>query len=87
MQLCEVYWSRVPDFDSLPTWKNPDGKVIRRISFDVKMISNGVTLDFEIIYNSQVMASKNFGIDYTGCGSTMNQSLGDYDSSEDSEKD
>ncbi|OPB43006.1 hypothetical protein A0O28_0086420 [Trichoderma guizhouense] len=58
-----------------------------RVDFDVKMISNGVTLDFEIIYNGQVMASKNFGIDYTGCGSTMNQSEGDYKSEEDSEDD
>lgn len=63
------------------------GQVIRRVSFDVKMISNGVTLDFEIIYNNQVMASKNFGIDHTGCGSTVNQSRGDDDSSEDSGED
>ncbi|KAL7909220.1 hypothetical protein GGI35DRAFT_493223 [Trichoderma velutinum] len=85
-QLCEVYWSSVPDFYSLPTWTNSEKDVIRRVSFDVKMMSNGVTLDFEIIYNNQVMASKNFAIDYTSCGSTVNQSLGDYDSNEESEK-
>ncbi|PTB58747.1 hypothetical protein M431DRAFT_490370 [Trichoderma harzianum CBS 226.95] len=86
-QLCELYWSSVPDFDTLPTWINRIGKVIRRVSFDVKMISNGVTLDFEIIYNGQVMASKNFGIDYTGCGSTVNQARGGNDSDEDSKDD
>ncbi|KAJ4861040.1 hypothetical protein T069G_06028 [Trichoderma breve] len=86
-QLCELYCSSVPDFYTLPTWINRIGKVIRRVSFDVKMISNGVTLDFEIIYNGQVMASKNFGIDYTGCGSTVNQSREDYKSEEDSEDD
>ncbi|KAK4079303.1 hypothetical protein Trihar35433_408 [Trichoderma harzianum] len=86
-QLCELYWSSVPDFDTLPTWVNRIGQVIRRISFDVKMISNGVTLDFEIIYNGQVMASKNFGIDYTGCGSTVNQARGGNDSDEDSKDD
>ncbi|KKP07552.1 hypothetical protein THAR02_00348 [Trichoderma harzianum] len=86
-QLCELYWSSVPDFDTLPTWVNRIGQVIRRVSFDVKMISNGVTLEFEIIYNGQVMASKNFGIDYTGCGSTVNQARGDYGSDEDSKDD
>ncbi|KAL6828349.1 HSP70 family [Trichoderma camerunense] len=71
-RLCDVRWSTVPDFDSLPTWTNAIGQVIRRINFDVKMTSNGVTLDFEIVYKNQVMASKKIGMDYTRCGSTVN---------------
>ncbi|KAL7950824.1 HSP70 family [Trichoderma barbatum] len=59
------------------------GQVIRRISYDVKMTSNGVTLDFEVIYNNQVVASKKIGIDYGRCGSTLNQSLGDPNSDSD----
>ncbi|UKZ77425.1 hypothetical protein TrVFT333_005146 [Trichoderma virens FT-333] len=86
-KLCDVRWSSVPDFDSLPTWINPIGDVIRRIDYDVKMTSNGVTLDFEIIYNNQVMASKKIGIDYGRCGSTVNQALGASDSDEGSGED
>ncbi|KAK4078719.1 uncharacterized protein Triagg1_3050 [Trichoderma aggressivum f. europaeum] len=81
-QLCSVRWERVPNFYSLPTRRNSKGRVIRYIEYDVKMTSNGVTLDFEIVCNDQVMASTNFCIDYTGCGSTVNQ--GDDDSTEDS---
>ncbi|EHK15660.1 uncharacterized protein TRIVIDRAFT_228686 [Trichoderma virens Gv29-8] len=86
-ELCDVRWSSVPDFDSLPTWINPIGDVIRRVNYDVKMTSNGVTLDFEIIYNNQVMASKKIGIDYGRCGSTVNQALGASGSDEDSGED
>ncbi|KAL6788339.1 hypothetical protein J3E68DRAFT_444939 [Trichoderma sp. SZMC 28012] len=86
-RLCDIRWSSVPDFDSLPTWTNPVGRVFRRMSYDVKMTSNGVTLDFEIIYNNQVMASKKIGIDYTRCGSTVNQSSEDSDKDKDSDSD
>lgn len=67
-ELYELQWSTVPDFNSLPTWKNPLGKTIRQIDFEIKMISNGVTLDFEIIYEGEVLASKNIKIDYGHCG-------------------
>ncbi|QYS98211.1 hypothetical protein H0G86_005401 [Trichoderma simmonsii] len=80
-RLCKVRWSSVPDFNSLPTWINPIGKVVRRINYDVKMKSNGVTLDFEVMYKNRVMASKKIGIDYTCCGSAVNQF---HDSDEDS---
>jgi hypothetical protein len=67
-ELYELPWSTVPDFYSLPTWANPKGQIFRRISYDMKMISNGVTLDFEIVYNGRVVSSKNIGIDYGHCG-------------------
>lgn len=66
-ELYELAWSTVPDFYSLPTWINPKGETIRRISYDIKMESNGVTLDFEVIYKGQVVASKNLGIDDGHC--------------------
>lgn len=34
----------------------------------MKMISNGVTLDFEIVYKGRVVSSKNIGIDHGHCG-------------------
>ncbi|KAL7936286.1 HSP70 family [Trichoderma chlorosporum] len=70
-KLCKVRWSIVPDFNSLPIWVNPIGVTYRRISFDIKMTSNGVTLDFEIIHNNQVVVSKKIGIDYDRSGSTV----------------
>ncbi|KAK1250374.1 hypothetical protein MKX08_010377 [Trichoderma sp. CBMAI-0020] len=67
-KLYSLHWSTVPKFNKLTTWVNSDGRTIRRFCFDTKMISNGVTLDFEIIYKGQVVASKNIGIDYGHCG-------------------
>lgn len=67
-KLYSLQWSTVPKFNKLATWVNSKGRTIRRFCFDTNMTSNGVTLDFEIIYKGQVVASKNIGIDYGHCG-------------------
>ncbi|PON21805.1 hypothetical protein TGAM01_v209392 [Trichoderma gamsii] len=67
-KLYNLHWSTVPKFSKLTTWVNSKGRTIRRFCFDTKMTSNGVTLDFEIVYKGQVVASKNIGIDYGHCG-------------------
>ncbi|KAL7973792.1 hypothetical protein HDV63DRAFT_413813 [Trichoderma sp. SZMC 28014] len=67
-KLCKLHWSTVPQFNKLTTWVNAKGRRIRRFCYDINMTSNGVTLDFEIIYKGQVVASKNIGIDYGHCG-------------------
>lgn len=79
-KLCSVHWSKVPDFYSLPTWRNPKGRVIRRLSFDLKMTSNGVTLDFEIVYKGQIMGSQKIGIDHS-----VKKSVEDSDRDDDAE--
>ncbi|KAM0256664.1 hypothetical protein ACHAQJ_004818 [Trichoderma viride] len=70
-ELYKLHWSSVPDFHSLPTWINPKGQTIRRICFSIRMTSNGVTLDFEVLYGNKVMASKKIGIDYGHCGAPV----------------
>ncbi|EHK40875.1 uncharacterized protein TrAtP1_004241 [Trichoderma atroviride] len=67
-KLCRLQWSTVPEFNRLPTWVNSKGRTIRQFCFDTNMTSNGVTLDFEIIYKGQSVASKNIDIDYGHCG-------------------
>ncbi|KAL7927677.1 hypothetical protein ACQKWADRAFT_325165 [Trichoderma austrokoningii] len=66
--LYNLHWSKVPNFKELSTWVNPKGRTVRRFCYDVEMTSNGVTLDFEIKYNRQIVASKDIGIDYGHCG-------------------
>lgn len=67
-KLYNLHWTTVPKFNQLTTWVNSKGRTIRRFCFDTRMTSNGVTLDFEIVYKGQVVASKNIGIDYGHCG-------------------
>ncbi|PTB81529.1 hypothetical protein M440DRAFT_1427388 [Trichoderma longibrachiatum ATCC 18648] len=67
-ELCQIHWSRVPNFDQLPLWKNSKGQRVRRLSYVIKMTSNGVSLDFEISHEGKVVAAKNVVVDYSESG-------------------
>jgi hypothetical protein len=67
-ELCQVRWARVPDYDSLPSWKNSKGTRLKRLSYIIKMTSNGVSLDFEISHEGRIVASKNVVVDYSESG-------------------
>lgn len=41
-----------------------DNPYVKRLDYEVKMISNGVSLDFDILYEDKVVASKNFAVEY-----------------------
>jgi hypothetical protein len=67
-ELCQVRWSRVPEYEDLPTWKNNKGCIIRKLVYVIKMTSNGVSLDFEISHEDKIVASKNVAVDYSESG-------------------
>ncbi|KAK5990391.1 hypothetical protein PT974_08659 [Cladobotryum mycophilum] len=62
--LCRVRWSKVLEFDKLPSWTNDKGETYRTIDFDIRMIANGVSLDFEIFHDGQVVAAKNVAVEF-----------------------
>lgn len=70
-RLCMIRWSKVPPFDSLPTWENKKHKVFRHICYEVKMVSDGVSLDFQIFYEGSMVASKNVDVDFTDSGTAF----------------
>ncbi|PTB46849.1 hypothetical protein M441DRAFT_445543 [Trichoderma asperellum CBS 433.97] len=75
-ELCQLRWSRIPKFDDLPTWTNNKGRIIRRLSYVIKMTSNGVSLDFEISHDDRIVASKNVAADYSESGTAAHRHAG-----------
>ncbi|KAK4079305.1 hypothetical protein Trihar35433_410 [Trichoderma harzianum] len=69
-ELCQVRWSSVPKYEELPSWKNSKGRLLKRLTYTIKMTSNGVSLDFEISHKGKVVASKNVAVDYRESGTT-----------------
>ena len=64
--LCKVKWSKIPNFDQLPTWSNNNGDVFRHVAYDVQMAYNGISFEFSIQYDGEQVASRNVDIDFTG---------------------
>lgn len=69
--LCMIRWSKVPDFDKLPVWKNKRGKMVRQVCYDLRMVPDGASLDFQIFHEGTMMASRNVNIDFTGSGTAF----------------
>ncbi|PNY28423.1 Uncharacterized protein TCAP_01645 [Tolypocladium capitatum] len=67
-RLCMIRWSKVPAFDSLPTWQNGKRKVFRHVCYEVRMVTDGASLDFQIFYEGNMVAAKNVDVDFTGSG-------------------
>ncbi|PHH86733.1 hypothetical protein CDD83_9820 [Cordyceps sp. RAO-2017] len=68
--LCTIRWSKIPPFSSLPVWTNAEGKEIRQVCYEVRMVPDGATLDFVIFYDGAMVASKNVDIDCTPRGAS-----------------
>lgn len=62
--LCTITWFRVPEFKKLPSWTNREGKVLRQVCYEVRMISDGDSLDFAIYYKNKRVAAQNVAVDF-----------------------
>lgn len=62
--MCLIKWTDIPDFGKLPVWKNDSSKVVRQIYYDVKMVTDGGSLDFAVYYEGKRVASKNVSVSY-----------------------
>ncbi|KAH0430382.1 hsp70 family chaperone [Colletotrichum camelliae] len=58
-RLCTIQWNKRIDFEKLPKFINPAGKVFYRLGWDMEMTSDGVSLDFTILHDGKRMAAKN----------------------------
>ncbi|KAL7936288.1 hypothetical protein V8C35DRAFT_333334 [Trichoderma chlorosporum] len=83
-EFCQIRWSSVPKYDDLPSWKNPRGQVFRRLTYVIKMTSNGVSLDVEISHDQKIVASKNVAIVYSESGTAARRSVSHLDDEDDS---
>ncbi|KAK2006639.1 actin-like ATPase domain-containing protein [Colletotrichum eremochloae] len=57
--LCTIIWNKKVDFESLPTFTNPAGKVYYRLSYDIEMTCDGTSLDFTVFHDGKRVAAKN----------------------------
>ncbi|RDA94398.1 hypothetical protein CP533_2260 [Ophiocordyceps camponoti-saundersi (nom. inval.)] len=62
-RLCAIRWAKIPNFDSLPSFTNSAGNTVRQIPYEIKMVPNGMSLDFEIFFKDIMVASKNISIE------------------------
>ncbi|RDA89231.1 hypothetical protein CP532_0588 [Ophiocordyceps camponoti-leonardi (nom. inval.)] len=58
-RLCLIRWAKVPNLSTLPLFTNSAGRAIRQIPYEIRMVPNGMSLDFEIFHKGVMVASKN----------------------------
>lgn len=86
-ELCQVHWSSVPEYEKLPSWRNSRGQLLKRLSYVIKMTSNGVSLDVEISHDERIVASKNVDVDYSESGTTARRTVSHLDGDGDDDDD
>ncbi|KAF9878266.1 hypothetical protein CkaCkLH20_04304 [Colletotrichum karsti] len=63
-RLCTIAWNKRIDFESLPTYTNPAGRVFYRLEWDMTMVCDGISLDFTIVHDGKRMAAKNVRVKF-----------------------
>ncbi|RBQ72997.1 hypothetical protein FVER14953_07907 [Fusarium verticillioides] len=61
--MCIVKASELPRWDTIPVWTNEDGEVFHRITYELRMISDGSSLDFQVFYKNKSIASGSVAFD------------------------
>lgn len=51
-----IKWSKIPNFDALPTWTNQKDETFRQIPYDLEMTISGPNITFNVKYDGEVMA-------------------------------
>ncbi|KAK1960022.1 actin-like ATPase domain-containing protein [Colletotrichum sublineola] len=62
--LCTIIWNKKVDFESLPTFTNPAGKVFYRLSWDIEMTCDGTSLDFTVFHDGKRVAARNVSVEF-----------------------
>ncbi|KAF5536279.1 heat shock 70 kDa 12B [Fusarium napiforme] len=68
--MCIVKASELPRWDTIPVWTNEDGQVFHRITYELRMISDGSSLDFQVFYKNKSIASGSVAFDSTSQNDT-----------------
>lgn len=56
---CSICWETEIDASTLPIWTNPVGEKFYRLTYEIKMVSVGGTLDFSVYHNGKRYGSVN----------------------------
>ncbi|KAM4054870.1 actin-like ATPase domain-containing protein [Hirsutella rhossiliensis] len=67
-RLCLIRWSKIPSFDKLPVWINQQGGRFRQVHYELRMVPDGASLDFEVFYDGTMVGSRNVQVDCTDSG-------------------
>ncbi|KAF5652168.1 Hsp70 chaperone protein [Fusarium sp. NRRL 25303] len=68
--MCVVKASELPRWDTIPVWTNEDGQVFHRITYELRMISDGSSLDFQVFYKNKSIASGSVAFESTSQNDT-----------------
>ncbi|QGI61781.1 hypothetical protein CEK26_005749 [Fusarium fujikuroi] len=68
--MCIIKASELPRWDTIPVWTNEAGQVFHRITYELRMISDGSSLDFQVFYKNKSIASGSVVFDTTSQNDT-----------------
>ncbi|KNA96285.1 hypothetical protein FOXG_01548 [Fusarium oxysporum f. sp. lycopersici 4287] len=68
--MCVIKSSELPKWDTIPVWTNEDGQVFHRITYELRMISDGSSLEFQVYYKNKSIACGSVAFDSTGQNDT-----------------
>ncbi|KAF4462383.1 hypothetical protein FALBO_10812 [Fusarium albosuccineum] len=63
-RMCEVNWSQDVNFESLPTWTNPIGKVFHKLRYEVEMTCEDGTVDFTVYHDGVRVGGHNVEVEF-----------------------
>ncbi|KAF9766862.1 hypothetical protein IL306_000668 [Fusarium sp. DS 682] len=73
--LCIIKSYELPKWDTLPVWTNEDGQVFHRVNYELRMISDGTSLEFRVCHKNKSLASGNVVFDSTGQNDTDDEDV------------
>jgi hypothetical protein len=60
---------QIPDWSKLPRWKNSNGEEFRHFEYELRMVSDGTSLNFSVYHNKRKIATESASFESSGCAS------------------
>ncbi|UPK90041.1 hypothetical protein LCI18_000976 [Fusarium solani-melongenae] len=60
---------QVLDWDKLPLWENSNGEEFRHYEYELRMVSDGTSLNFSVHHNKRKIATESASFESSGCAS------------------
>ncbi|KZL87999.1 hsp70 family chaperone [Colletotrichum incanum] len=61
-ELCSITWNKHIDFEALPRYVNPLGKVFQKLNYEIDMTCAGGRIDFSVIHDGKRVGAKNVSV-------------------------
>ncbi|KAF5607897.1 heat shock 70 kDa 12B [Fusarium subglutinans] len=68
--MCIIKASELPKWETIPVWTNEDGQVFHRITYELRMISDGSSMEFQVFHKNKSIASGSVAFDSTSQNDT-----------------